>query len=66
MIQLTKINHGQIIINSSLIETIEETPDTVITTTTGNKILVSESANEVIQKIIDYYRSIYGRPPEIL
>ena len=66
MIQLTKINHGEIIINSSLIETIEETPDTVITTTTGNKIIVSESASEVISKIIEYYRSIYRQPPHIL
>ena len=39
MIELTKINGVKILLNSSLIETVEETPDTVITLTDGKKLL---------------------------
>ena len=52
MIQVTRINHKKFTINSDLIECVEETPDTLITMTTGRKILVEESENEVVEKII--------------
>lgn len=54
MIQVTRINHKIFTINSDLIECIEETPDTLITMTTGRKILVEESETEVVEKIITY------------
>lgn len=47
MIELTKINGVKILLNSSLIETVEETPDTVITLTDGKKVIVKESRHEV-------------------
>ena len=43
MIDVTKMNGMNITINSDLIETVEDTPDTVITLTTGRKIIVKES-----------------------
>lgn len=58
MIQLTKLNMQQFIINSDLIEAIEKTPDTVITMTTGKKFVVIETNEEVIEKIITYKRQI--------
>lgn len=58
MITLTKLNHQQFIINSDLIETVEQTPDTVVTMTTGNKFVVTEGNQEIIDKIIDYKRKI--------
>jgi flagellar protein FlbD len=47
MIEVTKINGVKILINTSLIETVEETPDTVIALTDGKKIIVKESRHEV-------------------
>lgn len=47
MIDVTKLNGSNITINSDLIETIEETPDTLITLTTGKKIIVKESRQDV-------------------
>ena len=58
MITVTKINDRDIVVNCDLIELIESTPDTTLTTTTGRKIIVLESVEEVIDKIIDYKRRI--------
>jgi flagellar protein FlbD len=58
MIRLTRINDSSLVLNSDLIEHIETTPDTVITLTTGQKILVLEDVDEVIRRVIDYKRQI--------
>lgn len=47
-------------VNSDLIESLEETPDTVVTLTSGNKLIVRDRMAEVQQKIIDFKRKIYG------
>ena len=47
MIDVTRMNGSVLSINNDLIETVEETPDTVITLTTGKKIIVKESRQEV-------------------
>lgn len=47
MIEVTKINGTKILLNTNLIETVEETPDTVITLTDGKKVIVKESRHEV-------------------
>lgn len=47
MIEVTKINGTKLLVNTSLIETVEETPDTVITLTDGKKVIVKESRHEV-------------------
>lgn len=47
MIEVTKINGSKILVNTNLIETVEETPDTVITLTDGKKIIIKESRHEV-------------------
>ena len=60
MIQLTRLNHAQLIVNSDLIEHVEVTPDTVITLTNGQKIMVLESPDDVIEKVIQFRRSIVG------
>jgi flagellar protein FlbD len=58
MIELKKLNDQAFIVNSDLIEFIEKTPDTVITLTTGRKIVVRESVDEVVKKVIKYRRFI--------
>ena len=58
MIQLTLLNHAPLVLNSDLIEHMEVTPDTVVTLTTGQKIVVLESAEEVVERVIEFRRSI--------
>ena len=63
MITLTKLNKASdelYILNSDLIETIEERPDTTIRLVNGKHFVVAESAAEVISKIIAYKREIHG------
>jgi len=66
MIRLTRINHIPLVLNADLIEHVETTPDTVIAMTNGQKFMVRESADEVIQKVIEFRRAIAGRPEVIL
>lgn len=58
MIDVTKVNGKKFTLNSRLIETIEETPDTVITLTTGKKIIVKESRQEVKNLVKLYEKEI--------
>lgn len=58
MIAVTRLNHAPLVLNSDLIEYIESTPDTVITLTTGQKIVVSESASEIVERVIAFRRSL--------
>ena len=59
MIRLTRLNKSEIVINAELIQYLEETPDTVITLTTGNKIVVLEQASVIVDKVIEYKRKIH-------
>jgi flagellar protein FlbD len=58
MIHLTRLNHVPLIVNSDLIEHVEVTPDTVVALTTGQKFLVLESAEDVVEKVIEFRRAI--------
>ena len=58
MIQLSMINDTAIVVNSDLIEFIEATPDTVISLSTGRKLIVRESIDEVIDKVVRYRRRL--------
>ncbi|HEV8037374.1 MAG TPA: flagellar FlbD family protein [Bryobacteraceae bacterium] len=61
MIRLTRINHVPLVLNADLIEHIEITPDTVIAMTSGQKFMVLESADEVIERVIEFRRLIMNR-----
>jgi flagellar protein FlbD len=58
MIELHKLNGSAFVLNDYHIETIEETPDTVITLTNERKYLVQESKDDIIRKIVEYRRMI--------
>lgn len=60
MIEVTRLKGKKMMINAELIETVEETPDTVITLTNGKKFVVSESAEEVASLVIGYKRKIFA------
>ena len=55
MIDVTKMNGMNITINSDLIETVEDTPDTVITLTPGRKIIVKES-RQTIKNLVKSFK----------
>lgn len=59
MIELTRINGVKFVLNCEFIESLEETPDTVISTTNGKKFVVAESVGEVVDKVIEYKRRIF-------
>jgi len=67
MIHLTRLNHLPLVLNADLIEWIEVTPDTVISLTTGQKLVVRETAEEVVRRVVEFRRAIYsailGSPP---
>jgi flagellar protein FlbD len=58
MIQLTRLNNQPLAVNSDLIKFVEQAPDTVITLVTGEKIVVRENAQEILQRIVDFRRSV--------
>ena len=59
MIEVTKLNGKKIMINAELIETIEETPDTMVSFVTGRKIIVKESRQEVKNLVILYKKELF-------
>lgn len=58
MVTLTRLSHLPFVLNCDLIELIETTPDTVISLTTGQKLLVCETPAEIIERVKEYKRSI--------
>lgn len=64
MIKLTKFNSesnkkGDFILNAEIIETIEETPDTVITLLNGKKLIVDQPMDEVVRRVMTYRRALH-------
>jgi len=62
MIRLTRLNHVALVVNSDLIEHIEMTPDTVISMTTGHRITVLETTEEVIGRVVEFRRLLVRAP----
>ncbi len=60
MIEVTKLNGEKILVNPLLFEVVEETPDTVITMTTGKKIIVKESRQEVKNLVKLYRKDVFA------
>lgn len=58
MIHLTRLNNSSITINSDLIKFVEQSPDTVITLINGEKILVRESADDILDRIVEFRRQV--------
>jgi len=60
MIEVTKINGVKVLVNPDLLELVEETPDTVLSFTTGRKIIVKESRQEVKSLVKSYRKDIFA------
>ncbi len=63
MIRLTRLNLVPLVVNSDLIEHIEMTPDTVIVLTTGQKFMVRESPDEIIQRVVEFRQAVLSGMP---
>ena len=60
MIEVTKMNGRKVLVNPDLIELVEETPDTVVLFTTGRKIIIKESRQEVKTLVKSYRKDIFA------
>ncbi len=58
MIWLTRLNQVRVVLNSDLIEMIEVTPDTVVTLTTHQKIVVLETPDDIVERVREFRRSL--------
>ncbi len=65
MIKITRLNGSTLVVNSDMIEFLEATPDTIITLTTGRKVIAKESVNELIDKVVEYKRRFLQIIPEV-
>ena len=65
MIRLTRLNNRPFAVNSDLIKFVENAPDTVITLTTGEKVVVKESLDTVIDEMIAFKKTVLStsQPP---
>jgi len=59
IIKVTRMDGEEIVVNVNLIETVRATPDTVISLTSGKKLIVKDEVDDIIAKVISFYREIY-------
>lgn len=62
MIKVTRLSGREFVVNADLIQFLEETPDTVVTLTSHEKIVVKESVDEVVRRVIEYARTVRSLP----
>ncbi len=60
MIEVTRLDNRKMIINVEKIYFLEETPDTVITFTNNDRLMVREPASEISRKIVEYQRTVHA------
>lgn len=58
MIALTRINGSPLVLNSDLIEQIESMPDTIIRLTNGHRVVVRETPNDIIDRVVAFQRRV--------
>ncbi|MBI4403339.1 MAG: flagellar FlbD family protein [Deltaproteobacteria bacterium] len=61
MIRVTRFDGSSMVLNADWIQSIEDTPDTLITLTTGTKILVREKPEEVVEAFMRYKKTFFSR-----
>ena len=63
MITVTRLNGHKLVVNADLIKTVEKTPDTMLTLVNGDRIIVSESVEEIVGWAVEYGRSLRAFAP---
>lgn len=64
MIWVSRLNGKKFVVNCEMIKFIEATPDTVITLSTGEKLMIKEGVDEVIQASSEYKQRMFREPPQ--
>jgi flagellar protein FlbD len=64
VIKVTRLGGRPFYLNSDLIESLEAVPDTTLQLTTGKRVIVTESAEDVIQRIVEFRRDIFYKYPD--
>ena len=62
MIEVTRLDDRRMVINAELIKFVERTPDTIVTLTTGEKLILRETPEEVVTRVIEYGRKLRVYP----
>lgn len=63
MIKLTRLNGDEVVVNAEMIRFVESRPDTFVTLTTNDRLIVRETVPEVIKRTIAYARAVRSLPP---
>ncbi|MDY6971191.1 MAG: flagellar FlbD family protein [Thermodesulfobacteriota bacterium] len=66
MIEVTRLDNSKLLVNVELIQSLQATPDTVITFTTREKMMVKEPVEEISKRIFNYQCSIHTAAPSAL
>lgn len=66
MIAVSRLDGTKFFLNSDLIETIEATPDTVVTLTSQKKLIIRESPHELIESLVAFRRRIFAIGPQVV
>ncbi|MDF1545413.1 MAG: flagellar FlbD family protein [bacterium] len=64
MIKVTRLNDSELVINADLIEFVEAIPETIVSLTTGKKIMVRENVDDIIERVAEYKRRSSARLSE--
>lgn len=65
MIKLTRLNDSVLFLNPDLIESFDSQPDTLIIMTNGNKVIVKESTEKILQKIIEFKAKVLAESEKL-
>ncbi len=65
MVKITRLNGSILVVNADMIEFLEATPDTIVTLSTGRKVVAKESIDELIDKVVEYKRQFLQLLPEV-
>lgn len=65
MVHLSRLDGTELVVNSDHILTLERTPDTVVTLTTGARLMVKESVEDVVERVVEFRRRI-ARGPQVI
>lgn len=66
MIKVHRLNKTQMYINANHIESIEATPDTILTLSNEKKVIVRETVDEIINSIIQYHQTVFQNPSKLV
>jgi flagellar protein FlbD len=64
MIKVTRLNDSVIVVNVAKIQSVQATPDTVITFSNHDKMMVKEPVEEISRRIVDYQRALHCKPDD--